>query len=228
MELLNKMLKFFQSFFLGIFMVSFAIAFVIVFRPYYYLNISILDLENETGYTYEQITEAYDDVMDYLVFGDEFKTGDLKYSEEGKSHFEDCKKLFTLDFICLFVSTTCLFILFILNKYNIINLKYKKFSPGIYATIGVGSVFLILGIWGCIDFNSLFTVFHTVAFPGKDNWIFDYRTDQIINILPLQLWINFCILIVFILLLFIALFIFIEIKRRKQILKNISNNTVIE
>ena len=29
-------------------------------------------------------------------------------------------------------------------------------------------------------------------------------------------------------LLFIALFIFIEIKRRKQILKNINNNTVIE
>lgn len=224
METLNKILKIVQSFFLAIFMVSFAIAFVIVFRPYYYWNISLLDLEERTGYTYEQITEAYDDVMDYLVFGDEFKTGELKYSEEGKSHFEDCKKLFTLDFVCLFVSTTALFVLYILNKYNVINLKYKKFSPGIYATIGVGSVFLILGIWGVVNFNSLFTVFHKVFFPGKDNWIFDYRTDQIINILPTQLWANFCILIVAILLLFIGLFIFIEIKRRK----NIKNSLVTE
>ena len=54
-----------------------------------------MELESETGYSHEVIKEAFDDVMDYLVFGDEFKTGQLEYSEEGKAHFEDCKKLFT-------------------------------------------------------------------------------------------------------------------------------------
>jgi len=222
MNIVNKILKVLKSFFLGIFMISFAIAFVILFRPYYYLNINLLNLEEETGYSYEVIKEAYDDVMDYLVFGDEFKTGELRYSEDGKSHFEDCKKLFEFDFICLFISSAFLIIVLILQKKKIVQLEYKKLSPGIYAIIWVGTAFLALGIWGIIDFDSLFTAFHKVCFPGKDNWIFSPISDQIINILPTQLWMNFCILIVFILLLFIASFIMLEIYRRKQ-LKQLNN-----
>lgn len=220
MKHLNNILKIGQSFFLGIFMISFAIAFVILFRPYYYLNIGLLELETKTGYTYDVIKEAYDDVMDYLVFGDEFKTGELNYSEEGKSHFEDCKKLFTLDFICLFVSSGFLITILVLKKLKKINITFNKFSPGIYSIIWVGSAFLILGIWGIIDFNSLFTAFHKVCFPGKDNWIFHPVHDQIINILPTELWINFCILIVFILLIFISSFIVYEIYRRKELKKS--------
>lgn len=220
MNILNSTLKGLYSFFLAIFMISFAIAFVILFRPYYYLNINLLQLEEKTGYTYDEITEAYDDVMDYLVFGEEFKTGSLKYSEEGKAHFEDCKKLFTFDFICLFISGVYILIINLLQKYNKLKLEYKKFSPGIYSIIGTGSIFLILGIWGCLNFDSLFTAFHKVCFPGKDNWIFSPSEDQIITILPTELWVNFCILIVFILLLFIGLFIFIEIKRRKNLKMN--------
>lgn len=217
MKILDGTLKGFLCFFIAIFIISFAIAFVILFRPYYYLNIGWLQLEQKTGYTYSEITEAYDDVMDYLVFGDEFKTGSLKYSEEGKSHFEDCKKLFTLDFICLFLSSAYIITIMVLQKYKKIELKFKKFSPGIYSIIGTGTVFLILGIWGCIDFDSLFTAFHKVCFPGKDNWIFNWNEDQIIRILPTELWINFCILIVAIILIFIGVIIFLEIRRRKRI-----------
>ncbi len=220
MNILNSTLKGLYSFFLAIFMISFAIAFVILFRPYYYLNIHLLQLEEKTGYTYDEIVEAYDDVMDYLVFGEEFKTGSLKYSEDGKSHFEDCKWLFTFDFICLFISGAYILIISLLQKFNKLKLEFKKFSPGIYSIIGTGSIFLILGIWGCLDFNSLFTVFHKVCFPGKDNWYFSPSQDQIINILPTELWINFCLLIVFIILLFIGLFIFIEFKRRKNMMQN--------
>lgn len=220
MKHVNNTLKVLQSFFLGIFMISFAIAFVILFRPYYYMNIGILELEEETGYSYEVIKEAYDDVMDFLVFGDEFKTGELKYSEEGKSHFEDCKKLFTFDFICLFISSAFLITIFVLQKLKKIKLEYKKLSPGIYSIIWVGTAFFILGIWGIIDFNSLFTAFHKVCFPGKDNWMFSPSKDQIIRILPTQLWMNFCILIVFILLVFIISFIVYEIYRRKKLKKS--------
>lgn len=215
-KVFNSITKCLLSFFMAIFMVSFAIAFVILFRPYYYLNISVLDLENETGYTYEEITNAYDDIMDYLVFGDEFKTGNLKYSEEGKAHFEDCKKLFSFDFICLFISTGFIVIILLLQKYKKINLEYKHFSPGMYALFAVGSIFLIFIIWGCISFDSLFTTFHKIAFPGKDNWMFDPWEDQIIDILPTELWINFCILIVFILLIFISIIIVLEIKRKRK------------
>lgn len=220
MKVLNNTLKSFLSFFIAIFIVSFAIAFVILFRPYYYWNIELLELDEETEYTTDEIKEAYDDVMDFLVFGKEFKTGKLSYTEEGKSHFEDCKKLFTLDFVCLFISFVYILTIFILQKTKKIHLEFKKFSPGIYALFGLSAIFLILIAWGIIDFNSLFVAFHKVCFPGKDNWLFDYDKDQIIQILPTQLWINFCILIVGILMAFIIGIIVYEIIRRKKIKKN--------
>lgn len=216
--MVNKLLKFFQSFFLAIFMVSFSITVVILFRPYYYLNINLLNLEKETGYSYEVIKEAYDDIMDYLVFNDEFKTGQLIYSEDGKSHFEDCKRLFSFNFICLFVSLAYLITTYILKRYNKITLIYKKFSPSVYSLIGICSVIFILLIWGTIDFYSLFFAFHKIAFPGKTNWGFDEKTDPIVNILPTKLWINFSILIVFILAIFVTVLIAYEsYKKEKEI-----------
>ena len=41
-----------------------------------------------------------------------------------------------------------------------------------------------VGIFAAIDFDTLFTIFHTIAFPGKENWVFDWDTEQIIRILP--------------------------------------------
>lgn len=226
MNIVNNTLKCFLSFFIAIFMISFAIAVVILFRPFYYWNIEWLNLEEKTGYSYEEIQTAYDDVMDYLVFGDEFKTGDLKYSEEGKAHFEDCRKLFVFDFIMLGISIVYIVSIIILQKTKVINLKFKKFSPGIYSLFAISSILLILIIWGCVDFNSLFEAFHKVCFPGKDNWIFDYRTDQIILILPTPLWINFCIVIVSIVLIFIILIIVNEVLRRKKIKASLNLETV--
>ena len=50
---------------------------------------------------------------------------------------------------------------------------------------------LILGglaLWAVLDFGSLFTAFHRLFFPGKTNWTFDPRLDEIILILPEAFW----------------------------------------
>ena len=65
MKILNNTLKGFLSFFIAIFIISFAIAFVILFRPYYYWNIGWLDLENQTGYTYEEKAKHIADVLSF-------------------------------------------------------------------------------------------------------------------------------------------------------------------
>ena len=52
----------------------------------------------------------------------------------------------------------------------------------------MGVVYLITAIWAFCDFNSMFTVFHQVFFPGKTNWVFDARLDEIILILPEAFW----------------------------------------
>ena len=79
MKHVNNTLKIFLVFFIAVFIITFAISFTILFRPFYYQNIKWLELEKNTGYTYEEITEAYDDVMDFLLFNKEFKTGSLKF-----------------------------------------------------------------------------------------------------------------------------------------------------
>ena len=216
MNKINNVLKILQCSFLGIFMISFALTSVILFRPYYYLNINLLNIEKQSGYSYEVIKEAYDDIMDYLVFGDEFKTGQLPHSEDGKAHFKDVKKLFSFNFICLFISSAFLIILSVLQKRKKIELIYTKLSPTIYSVIGIGSFLLILIVWGSIDFISLFTIFHKIAFPGKTNWTFEEEFDPIVNILPTKLWINYSVLIVLILAIFISIFIILEKDKKEK------------
>lgn len=49
-------------------------------------------------------------------------------------------------------------------------------------------MFLLAALWAVIDFTGLFTAFHHMFFPGKTNWVFDWRTDEIILILPEIFW----------------------------------------
>ncbi|MBQ7327319.1 MAG: DUF1461 domain-containing protein, partial [Clostridia bacterium] len=40
-----------------------------------------------------------------------------------------------------------------------------------------------------------FRIFHTIFFPGKDNWLFSWYEDEIIRILPQNFFMNCAILI---------------------------------
>ena len=68
----------------------------------------------------------------------------------------------------------------IIKKYPIIDLfaTYKK------VLLIILTVFLLLGAWVFIDFDSFWTMFHHVFFPGNDLWILDLRKDILIMIVP--------------------------------------------
>ena len=74
-------------------------------------------------------------------------------------------------------------------------------GPGFWAASGLGAVFLTVGGLAALDFDRAFTIFHALFFPGKDNWIFDWRTDPIILFLP-QAFFRNCALLILALLLF--------------------------
>ena len=70
-----------------------------------------------------------------------------------------------------------------------------------------------------LDFDRAFVVFHSVFFPGKDNWIFDWRTDPIILLLPQDFFRNCAILILALLLAWCAALIGADLwlgRRREQ------------
>ena len=58
------------------------------------------------------------------------------------------------------------------------------------------AIFAALALIVSINFSKAFEVFHTLFFPGKDNWIFDSRKDMIIRALPQEFFRNCAILIV--------------------------------
>lgn len=178
--------------------ISGAIAAPILVRPFYYVQIEPLRLCERTGYSANVIREAYDEVMDFLVYGKPFGTGVLAYTAEGESHFVDCRGLFVFDFWVLGLSAAGLLVLLILylrNKKNSPVGTETKHLPVFWSAVGMCTVFAVLAVWGALDFDSLFVAFHAAFFPGKSNWIFDPRYDQIINILPQQFFLHCAALI---------------------------------
>lgn len=185
----SKLLSVLTSVALALFLVTGSVAVPILCRGFYYSQIQALDLPGETGYSEEVIRGAFDQVMDYLVGDGSFGTGALKWSESGQAHFADCRVLFQLDFRVLEVSAALLAAVGILVLAGKLRLhRFAGRGPCFWAFVGLGVAVLLLGIWAVVDFTSLFTAFHTLFFPGKTNWVFDYRLDQIILILPEAFW----------------------------------------
>lgn len=73
-------------------------------------------------------------------------------------------------------------------------------TPGFWAACGLGGLFLLIALLAALDFDRAFTVFHSIFFPGKDNWLFDPVTDPVILILPEAFFRNCAIAIVTVLL----------------------------
>lgn len=204
------------------FIISVSIALPIYLRFFYYLQIEPLGLPKSTGYDYATIKAAYDEVLNFLTLPNrEFGTGVFKFTEDGKAHFYDCKALFNLNLIALIISSVTATALLILNRLKLITLK-KPFgmSASFISALSIFVVFgLLIGIIA-LDFDSAFTVFHHIFFPGKDNWLFDPRYDQILNILPQEFFMNCAILIASSIILFsVGIIVYQLIIRHKNLKK---------
>lgn len=178
------------------FILSFSIALPIYFRPFYYLHIKPLGLES-SGFSTIQIKEAYNAVLDYLTLPNkEFGVGVMHFSESGASHFADCKALFTLNLIVLIISAVIILAFLLLKKRDIIPpLKFGRRSAAFYGAVSAISIPTIIAIPAAINFKAAFDAFHKVFFAGKQNWIFDRTTDEIIKVLPQTFFRNCAILI---------------------------------
>ena len=181
---------------LALLVLSFSISVPILFRPFYYVQINALNLPQQTGWSAETIREAYDQVLDFCVLGKPFGTGQLAWSESGRSHFADVRGLFLLDFAVLAVTALLAVLLLILYKRG--RLRFYRFGgrgPGFWAGVLAAGLVLAVGGLAALDFNRAFTVFHAIFFPGKDNRLFDPATDQIILVMPETFFRNCAILI---------------------------------
>jgi len=177
-----------------------SIAVPILWRPFYYAHIEPLNISLRTGLTETQIKETYNEVMAYcLGRTDTFQLTHLSWSADGASHFADVRVLFLLDLKIAIVSVVLLGLLWAMGRhYGVKPARLKGHTCGFWSAVGLGGCFAVLGGLAALDFDRAFTVFHAVFFPGKENWIFDYRVDPVINMLP-QVFFRNCAILVLIL-----------------------------
>lgn len=197
-----------------------SIAVPLLCRPFYYAHIGPLGLE-EYYLSREQIETAYNQMMDFCLGRREnFAAGVLGFSQSGVDHFDDVRRLFLLDLRVLKLSLALLTAALILSKVK--RLRPHRFlgrGPGFWAAAGLGTAFLTVGGLAALNFDRAFVVFHSIFFPGKDNWIFDWSVDPIILFLPQDFFRNCALLILVLLLFWCGALIGIDLwvgKRRKK------------
>lgn len=179
------------------FILTASISLPIYIRPFYYIHIEALDLPGVSGFTADQIRVAYDAVLDYLTLpGRAFGTGVMACSESAADHFRDCKVLFDLNAWILLLSAAVIAVLLVLRRLGRIGpLTLGSHGGAFWGAISAVGIPLVVGALAALDFNSAFVIFHSIFFPGKDNWLFNWNTDQIIRVLPQQFFMNCAILI---------------------------------
>ena len=178
-----------------------SIAVPLLCRSFYYAHIGPMHLENY-GLTEREIKTAYDEMMDFcLGKREDFSAGVLAFSRSGADHFADVRGLFLLDLRVLKLSVVGLgFLLGWCLMGKVRPYRFLSRGPGFWAATGLGASFLIVGRLAALDFDRAFVIFHSIFFPGKDNWIFDWQTDPIILFLPQDFFRNCAILILALLL----------------------------
>lgn len=175
---------------------SASIAVPILCRSFYYAHINALHLPEETGFTYQEIKDAYNGVMDFCVLGRPFQTGVLRWSEEGMSHFADCRMLFWLDLVVLGGALLALLACALLTRKGLRPAPICGRSPLFWAGCILAVGFVAVAGLTALDFDKAYVMFHTLFFPGKDNWLFNPARDQTILIMPQVFFRNCAILIV--------------------------------
>ena len=117
----------------------------------------------------------------------------LAFHDYEAAHMADCRALIRLDgAVCVGCGALALLLpagfMFMTRRE-----KRRDWVPflrgGLRAWWGLTGILLALGIWACADFESLFLLFHRVAFRNE-LWLLDPRTDLLIRLMPETLFVH--------------------------------------
>jgi len=172
------------------FVFSSAVTATLHFRPFYYGAIDRMELPERTGFSEEEIRENYDALIEYnsLFSTGELELPTLEMSEAGRIHFAEVKVIFVA-IQWMVIGTLIAGALGVFCLWKKRSFLYLKL--GGLLTLAVPAV---LGLLVAVSWNWLFITFHRLFF-NNDYWIFDERTDPVIQILPNEFFMRCAILV---------------------------------
>lgn len=148
-------------------------------RGLYAGNLDAWDLPARSGMAREEILLNYNALMDWCspLHQEALALPTLPMSAGGAQHFAECKVLFNG---VLLLSALSLPLLAGLAVFAL-----RRRAAGVLWGAGCVSLGLPVLVLGAValDFDRAFVLFHQIFF-GNDLWLFDWRTDPVILILP--------------------------------------------
>jgi integral membrane protein (TIGR01906 family) len=148
------------------------------------------------------VDNSFKEVLDYVKGDKVFISSDL-FNERELEHLKDVKELFYFaKILIVFYAFLIIFCIAILEKKHILK-AIKNASYFILSFISIISLSIL------INFEKAFIIFHEILFTN-DLWILNPRTDNLLKMMPEELfislgikWIILCLVICFILLMFV-------------------------
>jgi integral membrane protein (TIGR01906 family) len=143
-----------------------------------------------SGYAKEEIILNYNALMNWCMpwVNAKFALPTFPSSTNAIIHFEEVKAIFNIVLAAGFFSAIPLFVLSYRAK------KYKKCQRFIVAGSITLTIPVLLGSYVALDFNNAFVFFHEMVFRNE-LWIFDYKTDPVITILP-EAYFMHCLIVI--------------------------------
>lgn len=187
---MKRLLNILISFSLAIFIITGSVILGLKCKSLYYYDVEKLNISAMSGFSDDEIKLNYDYLIDYNLNKNvgEFHLPTIKYSQQGKIHFEEVRNIFQVVKKVFYISgiiSVLGVILSIKNK----NIKFLN-------TTSIMTILLpiITSIPLTINFNYFFIKFHEAVF-SNDYWIFDPVIDPVINMLPQDIFFHIGILI---------------------------------
>jgi len=184
---------------IAILVISASVTFTLFDKGAYERMVARENLPQSAGMSEAEILANYRALIDYNSI---FFTGPLLFptlpmSDAGRTHFEEVKTIFSVFQIALLVSaalTALIFIAVMLRKRQFRFSYIASFIKlgGIAALVIPAAVVSIVAIVG---WDRFFALFHQLFF-NNEFWVFDYRTDPVILILPDAWFLNCLVRIV--------------------------------
>lgn len=191
---------------LAMFIISGSVILGLKCKSIYYNDVSKLNISSMSGLSEDEIKLNYDYLIDYNLndFVGEFKLPTIKFSNDGKIHFEEVRNIFQFIKKMFYIS-------FVISLAGIIfNIKNRSIKFLKYSSIMTILLPIITLIPVMINFNYFFIKFHQVVF-SNNYWIFDADIDPVIEILPQEVFLHIG---VFILMIMLSISILLQIVYR--------------
>ena len=110
------------------------------------------------------------------------------FNAKEQQHMADVQDLFSL---CRWIGWGCAGAIVLIGLALRKNMHWRTFRRTLMVILGIVTAVIVLA---CIDFDSLFVLFHKVAFTN-DLWLLNPQTDLLIRLMPIEFFISYAAII---------------------------------